>query len=118
MTLAESTLAQIKVPRKGAGRPKEKPQRVIADRAYDSSKLRHALSRRGIELVCPHRRGRKRPSEQDGRALRRYRKRWKIERTFAWLQNFRRLLVRQDRNILVYQGFFHIACALITLRHL
>ena len=118
MTLAESTLARIKVPRKGPGRPKEKPQRVIADRAYDSSKLRRALSRRNIELVCPHRRGRKRPAEQDGRALRRYRKRWKIQRTFAWLQNFRRLLVRQDRHILVYQGFFHLACALITLRHL
>jgi transposase len=118
VTLAESTLAQIKVPRKGRGRPKQKPQRVIADRAYDSSKLRRALAKRKIELVCPHRRGRKKPVEQDGRALRRYRKRWKIERTFAWLQNFRRLLVRQDRNIFVYKGFFHIACALIALRHL
>jgi transposase len=55
---------------------------------------------------------------QDGRALRRYRKRWKVERTFAWLQNFRRLLVRQDRFISVYQGFFHLACALICLRYL
>jgi transposase len=52
---------------------------------------------------------------QDGRALRRYRKRWKVERTFAWLQNFRRLLVRQDRFISVHQGFFHLACALICL---
>jgi hypothetical protein len=47
---------------------------------------------------------------QNGRALRRYRKRWKVERTFAWLQNFRRLLVCQDRLICVYQGFFHLAC--------
>jgi transposase len=45
------------------------------------------------------------PSMQDGRTLRRYRKRWKVERTFAWLQNFRRLWVRQDRLISVCQGF-------------
>jgi transposase len=53
----------------------------------------------------------------DGRTLRRYRKRWKVERTFAWLQNFRRLLVRQDRFISIYLGFFHLACALISLRY-
>jgi hypothetical protein len=45
------------------------------------------------------------PSMQDGRALRRYRKRCKVERTLAWLQNFRRLWVRQDRLISVCQGF-------------
>jgi len=116
--LAESTLDRINVPRSGRGRPKRKPQRVVADRAYDSSKLRLSLARRNIELVCPHRGNRKSPSMQDGRALRRYRKRWKVERTFAWLQNFRRLLVRQDRLISVYQGFFHLACALISLRYL
>jgi transposase len=43
-------------------------------------------------------------------------KRWKVERTFAWLQNFRRLLVRQDRMISVYEGFFHLDCAPIYLR--
>jgi transposase len=53
---------------------------------------------------------------QDGRALRRYSKRWKVERTFAWLQNFRRLLVRQDRFISVYEGFFLLDCAPICLK--
>jgi transposase len=52
------------------------------------------------------------------RKLRRYRRRWKIERTFSWLQNFRRLLVRHDRLITVYRGFFYLACLMITLRHL
>jgi transposase len=118
VNLAESTLDRVEVPRSGRGRPKSKPQRVVADRAYDSRKLRLSLARRKIELVCPHRSNRKAPSMQDGRALRRYRKRWKVERTFAWLQNFRRLLVRQDRFISVYQGFFHLACALICLRYL
>jgi transposase len=45
-------------------------------------------------------------------------KRWKIERTFAWLQSYRRLLVRQDRILSVYRGFFHLACLLITLRYI
>jgi transposase len=73
---------------------------------------------RDIDLVCPHRKGRKRPATQDGRKLRRYRRRWKVERTFAWLGNFRRLVVRYDRDLSSYQAFFHVACLLITLRQL
>ena len=91
---------------------------MIADRAYDSDPLRMRLKARGIELVCPHRKSRRKPSTQDGRALRRYRKRWRVERTFAWLGNFRRLVVRYERHSLIYQAFFRIACLLITLRHL
>ena len=53
---------------------------------------------------------------QDGRALRRYRRRWTVERTFAWLGNFRRLVVRYDRSLKIYQAFFHIACFMIVLR--
>ena len=52
---------------------------------------------------------------QDGRKLRRYRKRWKIERTFAWLGNYRRLVVRYERLIDMYRGFFHLACIMIVL---
>src|SRR5271167_2709174 len=102
----------------GRGRPRQKPKRIIADRAYDSNPLRDRLQKRGIELLVPHRRNRQRWWRQDGRKLRRYRKRWKVERTFAWLQNFRRLLVRQDRILTVYRGLFHFACLLITLRYL
>ena len=118
VTLAESTLAAISVPRAKGGRPKQKPQRVIADRAYDSDPLRRRLKARGIALICPHRKGRRKPSTQDGRALRRYRKRWKVERTFAWIGNFRRLIVRHENHLLMYQAFFHLACLLITLRYL
>ena len=118
MTLVHDTLAQIKVPRNGPGRPKQKPKRLIADKGYDSDPLRYELKKRGIELVCPHRKNRKKPKTQDGRKLRRYRKRWKVERTFAWLGNFRRLLVRHERLITVYRAFFHIACLLITMRGL
>ncbi|MDP7664029.1 MAG: transposase [Nitrospinota bacterium] len=66
----------------------------------------------------PHRSNRKKPSRQDGRELRRYRRRWIIERMIAWFGNFRRLTVRWDRLMETYGGFFHMACALITTRKL
>jgi transposase len=117
VTLAESTLKKISVPQR-RGRPRTRPLRVIADRGYDSDPLRWRLLRRGIVLIVPQRKGRRKPSLNDGRELRRYRKRWKIERTFAWLGNFRRLLVRHDHKVQMYAAFFHVACLIITLRHL
>jgi transposase len=89
---------------------------VIADKAYDSDPLRNRLRRRGIELICPHKKNRVRPGPQDGRKLRRYKRRWIIERTIAWLGNFRRLAVRYDRSLRIYRAFFHIACFMIVLR--
>jgi transposase len=118
VNLLEPTLATIAVPRVGPGRPRQKPERLIADKAYDSDPLRTRLKRRGIELIAPHRRNRKKPKTQDGRKLRRYRKRWKVERTFAWFGNFRRLLVRWERHLKMYLAFFHLACLLITLNRL
>jgi transposase len=96
----------------------KRPARVIADRGYDSNPLRLRLQQQGMLLIAPHRRNRSRGLMNDGRWLRRYRKRWKIERTFAWLGNYRRLLVRYDQHLSMYCAFFHIACALITLRFL
>lgn len=118
VTLVDSTLSTIKVPRQGRGRPRSNPERLIADKAYDSDKLRKRLKERGIDVIVPHRRDRKSRSLQDGRKLRRYRHRWIVERTISWLGNYRRLLVRHEREITVYRAFFHIACLLITLRHL
>lgn len=116
--LAEQTLQAIAVPRQGPGRPRQKPERVIADRGYDSDPLRRRLAARGIELIVPHRSNRVRPPTQDGRPLRRYQRRWKIERLFAWLGNYRRLIVRHERLLVTYRAFFHVACALIVLRSL
>ena len=65
----------------------EKPQRLIGDRAYDSDPLDAALKAQGVEMIAPHRKGRKKSKTQDGRKLRRYKKRWKVERLFAWLGN-------------------------------
>ena len=76
----EETLAQVAVPRPGAGRPKQKPQRIIADRGYDCRPLWERVKRRGIQLIVPHLSTR-RHRYQDGRCLRRYKRRWIIERT-------------------------------------
>ena len=78
--------------------------------------MREQLAERGIELIAPHRKNRRKPPTQDSRALRRYKRRWVVERTFAWLGNFRRLVVRYDRSLTIYQAFFHIACFMIVLR--
>jgi len=116
--LAESTVATVKVPRKGRGRPRSHLQRIIADRGYDSDALRNRFKGRGTELIVPYRKYIRNRRFEDKRKLRRYRKRWKIERTNAWLQNFRRIQVRYDRILTVFQGFFHCACLIIALRHL
>jgi len=116
--LIEATLEQVKVPRRGRGRPRKRMKRLIADKAYDSDPLRKRLKALKIDLICPHRRNRTKAKLQDGRKLRRYRRRWKIERTFSWLGNFRRLVVRWDRLITVYRAFFYLACLIITLRQL
>jgi len=105
----------VKVSRKGSGRPKKRPKRLIADKAYDSDPLRKRLKVFKIDLIVPHRNNRKKPKMQDARTLRRYRQRWKIERTFAWLGNYRRLLVRHERQIDMYRAFFHLACIMIVL---
>lgn len=72
-------------------------RRIIGDRAYDSDPLDNALAAQGIEMIPPHRRNRKRKAAQDGRPWRRYRRRWKIERLFAWLNTFKRTMARRDR---------------------
>jgi transposase len=115
VTLAEETLETVKVPRKGRGRPKKRPLRLIGDKGYDSDPLRKRLKELKIDLIVPHRKNRTKAKVQDGRKLRRYRKRWKIERTFSWFNNFRRLVVRYERLLTTYRGFFHLACIMIVL---
>ncbi len=117
VTLLEETLDTVAVRRTGQpGRPRKRPERLVADRAYDSNPLRQRLKQRGTEPIIPARRNHRRATDQDGRKLRRYRRRWIVERTFAWLGHFRRLVVRYERLITTYAGFFHLACALLTLR--
>lgn len=91
---------------------------MVGDRAYDSDPLDERLQReQGIELIAPNRK-KKRKRTQDGRPLRRYLRRWKIERLFAWLKNYRRLTSRWERYAVNFLGMVQLACALILLRHL
>jgi transposase len=118
MKLAEPVLATLPPPTTKPDGSLRWPKRVIADKGYDSDPLRARFLQYGIELIAPHRRNRRRPPVQDGRSLRRYRRRWKIERTIAWLGNFRRLVVRYENKLSQYTAFLHVACLMITLRHL
>ena len=97
----------------------EQPQRMIGDKAYDSDQLdQRLLEQRDIEMIAPHRRQRnRRIVTQDGRPLRRYLRRWKVERLFAWLHNFRRVVTRWDYYLENYLGFLQLACTIILLRH-
>jgi transposase len=110
VTLVKETLA--------GGFVGAKPERLIGDRAYDSDPLDASLHAEGIEMIAPHRKGRKKGPTQDGRKLRRYKRRWKVERLFAWLGNFRRLVVRYERRAENYLGFVRLACMVILLRYL
>ena len=94
-----------------------KPEKLIGDKAYDSDTLDDdLLKKHGVEMIAPHRRNRKKPKTQDGRKLRRYKRRWKVERLFARLQNFRRLVVRYERHADNFLAFLLLACSIILLR--
>ena len=96
----------------------ETPDRLIGDKAYDSDGLDNDLKEhRGIEMIAPHRENRKKPRTQDGRKLRRYKRRWKIERLFAWLQNFRRIVVRYEYHAENFLGMVQLGCTIILLRY-
>lgn len=109
--LIEDAIDDIPVPL-----PKQVP--VIADRGYDSDALRDRLKDQGIDLVCPHRKNRVKPSRNDGRTMRRYSRRYVIERTNAWLHNFRRISNRWERYSFIYHGFVRLACIVIAIKRL
>ena len=93
------------------------PDKIIGDRAYDSDKLDEQLAgERGVEMIAPHKGNRRKATTQDGRALRRYRRRWKIERLWAWLQNFRRLVVRYEYHLKNFVSMIQLGCIVILLR--
>ncbi len=108
VTLVESTVAACFVD--------EQPERLIGDKAYDSDPLDDRLADNGIELIAPHRRNRTKPKIQDGRPLLRYKRRWKVERLIAWLQNFHRVIIRYEYYPENYKGFVQLGCLVILFR--
>jgi transposase len=88
---------------------------LIGDKAYDSEILDAKLRKRGIDMIAPNKTNR-RVQSQDLRKLRRYKRRWLIERVFAWLMRSRRLVIRYEHKAENFLGFLELACAVILLR--
>lgn len=118
--LAEQTLQPVRV-KSRKGQLKTRPRQLLADRAYDSRAFRQSLRKRGIKACIPARRPktwrkkRGRPIMVDRET---YKQRFKVERSFSWRGNYRRLLIRWEHHLSVYRGFCVFALALICLNRL
>jgi transposase len=93
------------------------PERVIGDKAYDSDGLDEQMVDCAVEMIAAHRRKRTKPKTQGGRCLRRAKRRWKVERFFSWLQNFRRLVVRYERKSANFLGFVLLAAIIMHVKY-
>ncbi len=96
--------------RGGVGRPRQRPERITADRGYDHDRYRRELGRRGIASQIARR------QTEHGSGL--GRARWVVERTFAWLHHFKRLLIRYDRRREIHEAFLALGCCLVCFRRL
>jgi transposase len=94
-----------------------KPEHLIGDKAYDSDELDASLKKQGVEMIAPHRSNRKLKT-QDGRRLRRYERRWLVERYFAWLQWKRRILIRWEYYSENFLGFVQLASITMLLKRI
>jgi transposase len=92
------------------GRPRCRPKIVSADRGYDHDKYRRLVRVRGITPEIARR--------QTGHGSGLGRHRWVVERTFAWLHQFKRLLVRYDRRAEIHEAFLALGCCLVCFRRL
>lgn len=92
------------------------PEVLIGDRAYDSDDLDDDMRGKGVKMVSPHRKNRKRPKTQDGRELHRYKRRWIVERFFASMKHKRRLLNRWELYPKNFLGFVQVSAVVLLLR--
>jgi transposase len=92
------------------GRPRRRPDRLVADRGYDFDRYRRQLRQRGIEPAIARR--------QSGHGSGFGHERWIVERTFAWLHQRKRLLVRYEGTADIHEAFLSLACCLICWRRL
>lgn len=115
--LALQTIDQISIERRPQ-HPKKRPDSLIADKGYDAKWLRDAIRKRNITPYIPKRRkiGQSEQPSYNKKIQAQYATRWIVERTNAWLQNYRRITVRWDRNCDNYEAFIELACILICLR--
>lgn len=93
------------------------PEKLIGDKAYDSDPLDRELATLGVDMVAPNLSTRAVQS-QDRRKLKRYRRRWLVERLFAWLMRCRRLVSRYESKAENFLGFVKLACVVLLSRRL
>ena len=102
---AVDTIRPIRGPRARPGRPRQRPEKLHADKGYDFPRCRRALRKRGIKARIARR------GIDSNERLGRHR--WVVERTLSWLNRFRRLKVRYERRADIHQAFLDLGCALI-----
>lgn len=92
------------------GRPRKRPDKVHADKAYDDQKCARALRRRGIKRRIA------RKGVESSEKLGRHR--WIVERTLSWSAKYRRLTIRYERRDDIHEAFLYLGCSLICLNYL
>ncbi len=117
LRVALKVVDQVSV-RRRRGRPRKRPEILGADKGYDSRGFRRELRRRGIRPSIPLRRwpGRRRRPGRPPKLHPASADRWVVERTHAWMDNWRRLVTRWERRAPNYLAFLIIACFMTCLR--
>jgi transposase len=117
LTIRSAQQSEMKLALEVVDQAKRRPKRVVADRGYDWKVLRKELRARKITPYIPKRQGwrsqKKHP--MSNRLKYWYRKRWVVERSFAWLQNYRKLTVRWEHSTTTYAGLMHLALVMLCL---
>jgi transposase len=121
----EPLMGRLQVARTGSGRPRTRPDRLLADKAYSSRKTRAHLRRRGIKATIPEKTDQQKARAMKGSAGGRppafdaesYKERNTVERTINKLKDFRAVAMRTDKREFVYQGTIDVASIKIWLRH-
>ena len=118
--LARDVLAKVRIPRVGKGRPKTRIMSLAMDKAFDAVSLRRDLRKRGIKTSIPERkrRGKRRQRGAKPKLYEVSKRRYKVERVNAWMDNFRGLVVRYERKAAHYLFYCTLAAILFCLRRL
>ena len=105
--LVEDTLQKIST--------QQLPEKIIGDRAYDSDHLDDLMNEYNIQMIAPHKSNRVNKT-QDGRKLRSYKQRWRVEDFYAKIQRFRKILIRYERHFDNFEGFVHAATMMVIAK--
>jgi transposase len=121
----EPLMDRLRIARVGPGRPRTRPARLLADKAYSNRQIRSHLRRRGIKATIPEK-----SDQQAARAAKgshggrppafdteEYKTRNTAERAFNKLKEFRAVATRTDKREFVYQGTIDVASIKIWLRN-